>query len=381
MKRRTKRPIIAVLNDWGSVADIFSDLGAYTLDVEYTHEVTEALYAADAVVFTGGGDINPVMYGWDEGERHARVYGVSDTRDVMEFAAFAQARKRNIPMLGICRGAQLINVGSGGTLHQDIFDGAGDHLLPHSNTDHSVKMRRQSRIGRHLGNAVLKMVTSLHHQAVDRLGDGLVPVGWAPDGTVEMIETAPGVRPYMLGTQFHPEIDTNSTIAEYSAHHIFEFIFDMAKQHSISRGGDYYARLESVDHLLAENKLIQSFASKVYGKAQAISTPSKLSVNAYLDNVAGHGGSEDYTVNPDDEEDTYEAWLARNDMYSERRRRDITDIDRADAMCVLDTGCQCPLDCLSYGDCAADTVNRQTIKEVINEMSDDVRKGKRGHRR
>lgn len=374
MKRRSKRPIIAVLNDWGTVQDIFENLGAYVLDVEYVSEVSEAIAAADAVVFTGGGDINPERYGWSEDERHPRVYGVMDYRDRTEFKAFRLARKHRIPVLGICRGAQLINVGHGGTLHQDIFDGAPSSLLPHTNTDHAVKVRRTSRIGRALGDAILREVTSLHHQAVDRLGDGLVPVGWAPDGTVEMIETAPGVRPYMLGTQFHPEIDITSSTAQYNVWSIFETIYEMAKQHSISRGGDYYARLNSVDNLIGPKA---RSVTTVYGSTVA-STPSTVSVNAYLDNVAEHG-MVDYDWKPDTGHDDvdYDEWLQLNTLGNRRRR--LTDLEKADGMCVLSTGCQCPFDCLSYGDCAADGVQRQTIKQVINEM--EVESRKRGHRR
>jgi len=367
--KQQKRPIIAVLNDWGTVHDIFETLGAYTLDVEMEYELAEAMDAADAVVFTGGGDIDPSRYGWDNTERHPRVYGLSAQRDNVEFKALAMARKRNIPVLGICRGAQLINVGHGGTLHQDIFDGADNKLLPHTGTDHAVKMRRNSHIGRKLGDAVLRDVTSLHHQAVDRLGDGLIPVGWAPDGTIEMIETAPGVKPYMLGTQFHPEMDVTSKTALYDAWVIFETIFNLARQHSISRGGNYWKRQRSVSHLLSGMK---------WSKGTIVTpspTPSQTSVQEYVDTVMKVWPLDpDPILEPEDEEDSYEAWQMKMNAHNERR---LSDIERADAMCLLDTGCQCPLDCLSYGDCAAESINQQTIKQVINE----VNKGKRGNKR
>lgn len=377
VKNKPKRPIVAVLNDWGTVHDIFETLGAYVLDVEYSDEVEDAVAAADAVVFTGGGDINPERYGWDSSDRHPRCYGITDSRDAVEFAAFDAARKARIPVLGICRGAQLINVGHGGTLHQDIFDGAPASLLPHSNTDHAVKMRRRSRIGQALKDAVLRDVTSLHHQAVDRLGNGLIPVGWAPDGTVEMIETAPGVRPYMLGTQFHPEMDITSSAAQYDAWVIFETIFDLAKQHSISRGGDYWARYGTVAHLLVGAKY-RARQAILFSSSSSTKSQSKRSVDAYMHDVYADDARWPLSpdpLDPEDEEDSYEAWNLKMSAFS---RSKLSDIERADTMCVLNTGCMCPLDCLAFGDCAADCTQQQTIKEVINEMT---KEGKRGSKR
>lgn len=381
-------PIIAVMNDWGTVSDIFEELGAITLDVEHTSEVGRAVRAADLVVFTGGGDIDPARYGYEE--RHRRVYGVSSQRDDVEFAAFHFARKMRVPVLGICRGHQLINVGWGGTLHQDIFDGAGE-LHRHDGGDHAVKLRPGTRIGQALGRSLLRSVTSLHHQAVDRLGDGLVPVGWDTDGTVEMIETAPGVRPYMLGTQFHPEMDAKFTTKAngYNPWRLFKFMYGLARQHNMSVG-NWDERFALVDDLLFNYKakyrsLSTPSTTRIVSGGVTVSsygTPSTDSLMRYQEEVAA---SVAHDLDPEDEEDSYEAWAQRSAFFSRRS----VSLSQIDAMCAGEHGCVCPLDCADYGSCAVEDTAAQTlglersvVTQVVNEaLSDPVQDGKRGSKR
>ncbi len=349
-------PIIAVFNDWGTVSDIFDDLGAVTLDVEDAHEVRRALKNADAVVFTGGGDIDPSRYGIEEGEKHPQVYGLSTSRDEAEFLGFRMARKMRLPVLGICRGHQLINVGHGGTPHQHLQDGLNkDQLHNHEGGDHAVKMRKQSRIGRRMSKVgILKNVTSLHHQAVDRLGDGLVPVGWATDGTVEMIETAPGVKPYMLGTQFHPEMDIR--YIGYEAEAIFEFIYELASQHCVSVGGNK-GRLAEVDDLVTWNK----YKTRRWSSATATTTTPSASIQKYEADVKSYyvdHGSEDTRwsdVEETDDEEAYLSWSTR--MANARKAGGLGTVQDADRMCCLTEGCRSPYDCLEFDDCAADVIS------------------------
>src|SRR5438132_5419942 len=107
-------PIIAVFDDWGSVAKAFTKAGATVLQVDTNKQAKRALEVADAIALTGGGDVAPERYG--ALNRHKRVYGVNADRDQREFKAVKKAMMKGLPMFGICRGRQLLNVANGGSL-------------------------------------------------------------------------------------------------------------------------------------------------------------------------------------------------------------------------------------------------------------------------
>lgn len=161
----------------------------------------EALEGAHGLLVTGGGDIDPHRYG---AEAHPEVYGVDPRRDAWELALVAALGGR--PVLGICRGAQLLNVAAGGTLVQHLPDVTE---LVHRDRErdreevHEVEVEPASRLHAVLGG-LRAGVNSLHHQAVDRLGDGLAIVARADDGTVEAVEAVDGRQ--LLGVQWHPEL-------------------------------------------------------------------------------------------------------------------------------------------------------------------------------
>lgn len=146
----------------------------------------------DALLLPGGGDLDPARYG----QENRGSLDIDPERDALEFALVQQALEKGLPILGICRGSQLLNVFFGGTLHQDIPDHRateeGDRLHPSRAEDPMLR----SLYGEEF------IINSSHHQAVDRPGVGLRPVQWAPDGTVEAIrhETLP-----VFGVQWHPE--------------------------------------------------------------------------------------------------------------------------------------------------------------------------------
>lgn len=148
----------------------------------------------DGLLLTGGGDVDPRLFGQ---RAHPRTYGVNETRDLVEFYALEVAGRRGIPVLGICRGAQLMNVEAGGSLKQDIPG--------HRSTDHAALTIAGSNLRRTAGARF--EVVSLHHQEVDKLGDGLHVAARAPDGTVEAVESLDG---RVLGVQWHPEMDAGS---------------------------------------------------------------------------------------------------------------------------------------------------------------------------
>ncbi|MEU5257961.1 gamma-glutamyl-gamma-aminobutyrate hydrolase family protein [Amycolatopsis sp. NPDC021455] len=157
----------------------------------------------DALVLTGGADVEPGRYGQ---EPHPATYTRPD-RDAFEFALFAAAREAGKPVLGVCRGLQVMSVALGGTLTQHLPEAmeTTDHQpAPATFGRGTVTLAEGSRAAAVLGPETKTLC--YHHQAIDRLGTGLEPVGWAADGTVEAAEI-PGE--FTLGVQWHPEQDTD----------------------------------------------------------------------------------------------------------------------------------------------------------------------------
>ena len=136
------------------------------------------------VCLSGGPDIDPAAYG---AEPHAELGPVEPEMDAFELAVARQADAAGLPILGICRGAQTLNVARGGSLFQHVPRRDHRQTAPGWAVTHDVKVEAGSRLARALGAEALS-VNSFHHQAVERLGDGLRAVAWAADGTVEGIE-------------------------------------------------------------------------------------------------------------------------------------------------------------------------------------------------
>ncbi len=173
------------------------------LSPHHTLESTrELLDLVAGVVVTGGGDVDPALYGQAP---HPTVEGVSQTRDSYEASVIELAMARELPILLICRGLQLFNVVKGGTLVQDIPITGPVHSQkrPRHEVTHAVNLTPGSKLAQVLGGERV-MTNSMHHQAVDRPGEGIIPVAWAEDGVVEGFEV-PGYRPWLLGVQWHPE--------------------------------------------------------------------------------------------------------------------------------------------------------------------------------
>jgi putative glutamine amidotransferase len=164
-----------------------------------------ALEACEALVLTGGEDVDPARYG----ARPSQALGTADrARDAFELALFAAARERGLPVLGICRGIQLINVAMGGTLWQDLPSerpGSVNHDPggPRDARTHVVRLAPDSRVADALGVAVLRP-NSFHHQGIRELATGLVATGWSEDGLIEAVETK-GDDGWLLAVQWHPE--------------------------------------------------------------------------------------------------------------------------------------------------------------------------------
>jgi putative glutamine amidotransferase len=163
----------------------------------------ELVSAVDGLVLVGGADVEPARYGQ---EPHATTY-TRPNRDTFEFGLLEAALAADLPVLGVCRGLQVLSVALGGTLAQHLPDttGSTEHQpAPATFGTTTVSLAEGSKAASILGGET--KVHCYHHQAIDRLGDGLVPVGWAADGTIEAAEL-PGDG-FVLGIQWHPEQDT-----------------------------------------------------------------------------------------------------------------------------------------------------------------------------
>jgi putative glutamine amidotransferase len=172
----------------------------------------ELLDLLDALILAGGSDVDPACYG---AERHAMTIGTNPERDAFEIALAQRAIERDLPFLGICRGMQVLNVARGGSLLQHLPESHGhdDHRRnPGSfdGADHIVRLDAGSLAARAAGEEV-HTTLSHHHQAVDRVGDGLVVTGLSElDELPEAIELPD--RNFVLGVQWHPEVDETSRL-------------------------------------------------------------------------------------------------------------------------------------------------------------------------
>jgi putative glutamine amidotransferase len=173
--------------------------------------VAALLERLDGVLLTGGVDVDPAHYGQ---EPHPKLGRVNRRRDDFELALVREALRRDLPVLAICRGQQVLNVASGGTLIQDIpslVEGGVDHdgRGPRHRRAHRVEVTASSRLRAILGQDAID-VNSIHHQAVGRVGDGLVVSARCPeDGVVEGLER-PASR-FVVAVQWHPESFWNRT--------------------------------------------------------------------------------------------------------------------------------------------------------------------------
>ena len=210
-----------------------------TDDVEVLRQVVAQL---DGIVFTGGEDFAPAYFGEEE---HEHLGEVNVNRDTYDLTLFKLASDRNIPTLGICRGLQLINVGMGGTLYQDLPSQKPsdiNHRQEEAGTvaTHSVSVVEGSLMHQILGEKEIQ-VNTFHHQAIKKLAPGLKIVGWANDSVPEMIEAYPNRQ--IIGTQFHPEIFTAN--GDKLLGKLFQFL--IGKAETFQKAKEIHSRILSVD--------------------------------------------------------------------------------------------------------------------------------------
>jgi putative glutamine amidotransferase len=161
----------------------------------------------DGLILAGGSDVDPATYG---AEAHPETRGTNPERDRFELALARAAVERDMPVLGICRGMQMLNVACGGTLQQHLADVQTHRHTPGEFCDHQVDLEPDSLAARAAGSE-MALVKSHHHQGVAELGSGLEVTGRNPgDGLIEAIELP--ARDFALGVLWHPEEDERSRI-------------------------------------------------------------------------------------------------------------------------------------------------------------------------
>jgi putative glutamine amidotransferase len=182
-------------------------------------DIENLLQRIDGLILSGGGDIDPALYG---GLPHATIYDVNGARDQSEIRMAQYALKSHLPLLGICRGIQVMNVALGGTLIEHLPDIVGDHVQHKRHgqdvIDHTVTLLADSGIARILGQDTFN-VPSCHHQAIRKLASPLKKTATSSDGIIEAVEIADdpsqearplrGSHPFFIGVQWHPELSTD----------------------------------------------------------------------------------------------------------------------------------------------------------------------------
>jgi putative glutamine amidotransferase len=202
---------------------------------------SDRLADCDGVVFTGGSDIQPARYGKQAEENLCQ--DIDEVRDQGEFELARHAEERDLPILGICRGLQLLNIHNGGTLITDVQTfGARNHArVEGKDIRHRVKVEPGSYLSK-----VLRIregeINSAHHQAAERVGDGLVVTARAEeDGTIEALEYSdPTGKPFFLAVQWHPE---RMQYDEPFAGRLFEsFLWEVAMHKTVASRKEKTAR-------------------------------------------------------------------------------------------------------------------------------------------
>jgi putative glutamine amidotransferase len=186
-----------------------------------TDEVLETL---DGIVFSGGADVDPTLYG---AEPHPETDVPQARRDAGELALLTAALERDVPILAVCRGFQLLNVVRGGDLVQHLPEKVGhdEHKrVPGEFAVHPVEVEGGTLLAGIVGPSI--EVASHHHQAPGRVGDGLVETAWAADGTLEAVEDPS--RRFVVGVQWHPEAGEDAAL--------FRALVEEARSYRAARG-------------------------------------------------------------------------------------------------------------------------------------------------
>lgn len=242
-----RRPLILVAADdrpiptpygrvrWHGLGDAYfqavRDAGGFAViaPVGQPGDAQDLACMADGLLLVGGGDLCPESYG--QRREAGWLYDTSAERDVFEQALLTASFDARLPVLGICRGCQLANVWAGGSLHQNLGEDTTHWDVDRPNRDgHAVDVRDGSLLSSLVRGGRVD-ANSLHHQAIDRIGEGLVVVGRAEDGVVEALEHQRHAD--FLAVQWHPEMVTHNPA--HAA--LFHWLIERAAEHRSRRTG------------------------------------------------------------------------------------------------------------------------------------------------
>ncbi len=210
---------IDAIEQYGGEPRLFSSLAKPVAD--HRNAISDYLSEIDALLLPGGGDINPALF---FEKRHPAVDRVSRSRDALEIWLCQDALKTDMPVLGVCRGIQIMNVAMRGSLYQDI----PLHKVEPGDVIHDIKIEADSLLSQITGDHIVK-VSSRHHQSLKVIGEGFVVTAQSEDGIVEAIEN-PSKR-FVLGVQYHPEWMLKNSDLEKHAAKLFEKFIQEASRY------------------------------------------------------------------------------------------------------------------------------------------------------
>jgi putative glutamine amidotransferase len=190
--------------------DMVARAGGLPVLLPPIEDISGVLPRLDGLVLSGGGDIDPALYG---APRIPATGPANPARDSAELELCRGALASGLPLLGICRGLQVINVALGGTLHQHLPDVVGSDLHSpeaHGYGLHKVSVAAQTQLAAILGRSEAAVPTH-HHQAIGRLGAGLLATAWTDDGVIEAVELDQDA-PFMIAVQWHPEAGDDASL-------------------------------------------------------------------------------------------------------------------------------------------------------------------------
>lgn len=206
------KPVIGITCSWDEEEQSYGLNNFYVRSIEETggfpillpylqeNSIPQLLYLCDGLLFSGGGDLDPVYWG---AQATPRTREIDPVRDLFEVKLASYAFNARKPALGICRGCQLLNAAAGGSLIQHVESHIShEQSAPRHYPIHDIVVKEYSLLSRIVHYGTLR-VNSFHHQAVDEAAPGLLVSAWAADGIVEGIESK--VHPFWLGVQWHPE--------------------------------------------------------------------------------------------------------------------------------------------------------------------------------
>lgn len=195
-----------IARDYARVIEYIGGTPLLLPHVEDSGCIDHYLGLLDGLILSGGGDIDPLLFGQ---EPHQKIGNVDRVRDEMELQLTQKALDQNLPILATCRGMQVLSVAAGGTIYQDIASELPPPTLCHMQkgpgwyASHTIDILQGSRLQQIVGGTLTR-VNSYHHQAVNAVGDGFVATAHSKDGVIEAIENP--THKFALGVACHPEL-------------------------------------------------------------------------------------------------------------------------------------------------------------------------------